>query len=546
MPNAAQGYTLAALESTFGGIQQLLSETAVSALPASLTSSTALTAANTGMHLMFVVWAHTATGTISSAGTAPNSLAAVTSTSTTLEIRPTNDFPYAVYVTPEIYGAVNASGITVSGLTNGRLVIYGIQAATRLLPGEVKFNDKRKDYLVKQQRGTFAPSHMPPVPLTYEPDWEFAADIQPDSTYLLVPAGFSSSVTTTALPAGGTQLLASTSVTASGNASASTQPTAPGMVVQIALSGSPTTAQTVSVTGTNLDGETLTEVVVPSTKTAGTWTSKTVFQSIASNGIAWGAFGAGNIVVTGFYGWQYQTTPTDPMASVTFYQWDSVGNRVIPFGVCNEWELAGGWEKEAKLAMKGMGQIVGHMGNIASASQQGPALVQSQDLAITGWQSVAYIDAISGTAGTTQQTSVRDWKLSGKNMWETIRTGQFYPPYAYFSRAYHNRHEVTLEMTLDMLIADYQNEYAGAFKKGTRRLVQLWCRHSNPIATISGTPYYLGFKLNFVVRWMEDPQLKYELNKPNVEITLKAIAYLDAVTGYDAQITWVTRLPSWS
>lgn len=144
MPNAAKGYSLAAIESTFGGIQLLLSDTAVSSLPASLTTSTPLTAANTGMHLMFVVYGHTTTGTISSAGTAPNSVAAVTSTSTTLAVCALGDSPYAFYITPEVYGAVNASGITVSGLTNGRVAIYGIQAATRLIPGEIKIMESAR------------------------------------------------------------------------------------------------------------------------------------------------------------------------------------------------------------------------------------------------------------------------------------------------------------------------------------------------------------------------------------------------------------------
>ena len=547
MPNAAKGYSLAAIENTFGGMQQLLTQTAISGLPVSLTSSTALTAATSGMQLMIVVWGHTATGTITVTGTAPNSLAVVAETTTTLEVRPLNDSPYAVYITKAVFGAVNSSGVTLGGgLTNGFCVIYGVQAATRLLPGEIKFTDKRKDYHVVQQRGDFAQSHMPPLPLSWEPEWEFTADLQPDSTYLLVPAGLSSSITTTSLPGTGVVVLGSTSVSTGGSTSASIQPTTPGQVLQIAVIGSPATAATVSVTGTNIDGETVTEVVVPSTKVAGTWTSRTVFASIAASGIANGAFGAGvTITVTGYFGWQQVAIPTDPMASLSLYQWDSVANKVMPFGICESWEISGGYDKEAKIALKGMGQILGLVGDTTSASQQGPSLVQSQDYAITGWQSAIYIDAISGTPGTTLATSVTDYKISGANKWTTKHTSQFYPPYAYFSRAYHARHEITLELTLDMLIADYTNQYALAWKKGTKQIVQLWLRHSNPIATITGTPYYLGTQLNLPVRWEEDPQLKYEIGQPNVEVTLKAMAYYDPTLGYDMQCTWITRLPSW-
>jgi hypothetical protein len=548
MPNAARGYTTAVIESTFGGMQPLLADTAVSALPASLTSSTALTAANTGMMLLIIVYGHTASGTIGIAGTAPLSLAAVTSTTTTLEVRPQGDNPYAVYLTPEVYGAVSASGVTLgSGLTNGRIVIYGIQAPTRLIPGEIKINDKRKDYHVVQQRGTFAQSHMAPLVLTWEPDVEISADLQPDSTFLLLPTGFSSTVTTTALPVGGTVLLASTSVVTGSTVSATTQPTVPGMVVQITLAGGPATAATCSITGTNLDDEVVTEVVIPSSKTAQIYTSKTVWKTIAASGIAFGAFGgSATITVTGYFGWQFVAIPNDPMASVSLYQWDSVANKLVPWFLCNEWEINWGQEKEAKVALKGPAQIVGLVGDVSNANQQGPAVVQSQDLAITGWSSVIYIDPLAGPAGTTLAGSTIEGKMMGKNNWTTIRTAQFYPPYAYFTRAYHNRHEFGLELTLDMLIADYQVQYTGAWKKGTKQIVVVHIRHPNPICTIAGVPYYLGPKIAMTARWEEDPQLKYEIGSPNVQITLKATAWWDAPSGYDAQLTWVSRSPSWS
>lgn len=550
--NSALGYTLSALEiGTAQGIVTLLPETAIASLPVSLT--TPIPAANstaTGMHLWIRVWNHTASGTIAIAGTAPNSLGAVTSTTITLAVPLQNDNPYADYITPEIYGAVSASGVTLGGgLTNGRVVIYGITAAAgnRLMAGEFKLIDKRTDHTVVQQRGDFAQSHMAPIPLVSKAEFDFQCDLQPDTCYFVVPAGINSTVTTTALPAGGTSLLASTSVVTGGTVSATTQPTTPGMVVQITLAGGPATAATVSVTGTNLDGETVTEIVVPNTKTAGTWTSNTVFASIAASGIAYGAFGgAATIVVTGFFGWQYQATMgAETLSTLSFFQYDGTASKVAPFGLLNQWEVTGGMDKEAKFAAKGMAQLIGLVGDTTSAARQGPALTQSQDQAMSGWETVIYFDGIAGTVGTTQQQDVMDYKIACDLKWETKNTSQFIPPSTFYSRAYRGRHLLSVEFTVDMTTATYDSLYAKAFKKGVRQLVQIHARQKGAICTIAGTPYYLGVKFNAVFRMIDDPQLDYSISKPNVEIKVKGEIYKDDTIGYDLQALWVTRRPSW-
>ncbi len=544
MPNAPKGYSGAVLEAgTSLGLYQLLNPTAISALPVSLTNAIPA-AATTGMHILVRAYNHTASGTITLTGTAPNSLAVAAETTTTL---PVLESPgqYADYTTAAIFGAINSSGVTLgSGLTGGTIVLFGIQAAKRLIVGELKLTDKRKDYPVVQQRGTLAESHMAALAESWDPEWDYSCDFMPDNCMWIVQAGINSAPSSTNLPSVGVAVLASTSIVSASNASAATQPTAPGMILQCVIAGTPTTAATVSITGTNLYGETITEVVVPSTKTNGTYQSQNVFASVAASGIVWGAFGAGTLTVNGFFGFQLTAQTADTLSSVAFYQYDSEGNYVAPYGLCNEWSLDIGIEKEAKVTAKGICQAICLVGNTNSNSQQGPTFAQPQDEAVTGWRTQVWIDGISGTPGTTQQLDVQEVKIVCQNPWKQLHTSWGNPPVLYWNRAYRGRRKIAIEMKLDMAIGTYNTEMQ-AFKRGTKRLTQWQILGLPALGTVSGTTYTPGWTITAPVRWVEDPQRTFQLSQENVELTLKGMAYYDSGLGYDLQVVPNTRIASW-
>jgi len=546
MASTPKGYSGVALENT-SGIQQLLSATAVSSLPVSLTSSTALTAATTGMHLLIRAYNHTATGTITVAGTAVNSLAVVSETTTTIPILE-NPGNYADYVTSAVYGAVNASGVTLGGgLTNGSITIYGIQAAKRMVLGEFKLVDKRQEHVVPTQRADFSESHIPSLPLADDPEWEYQADLWPDSSSFIFTTGINASPTTTAIPASPVAILGATSVTTSGTVSASLQPTTPGMILVIALTGSPTTAQTVSVTGTNVYGETVTEVVVPSTKTAGTWYSYNTFASIASNGIAYGAFGGtGSITVNGQFLWQLSANTSDaPLNSFAACQYDGIGSYVAPDCITDSWELQFGEDKEAKISAKGKCQAVLNVGNFATTTSQVPALTNPLDEAITGWRGLVFIDAISGAPGTTSFGTAIEGKIACALKQKTTHTSAWNPPARWFSKVDRGRREIMVELKVYMDATTYQNEYAQAWKRGTRRLIQIQLQGLNAMGTSSGTTYSPGYTFNMPVRWVEDPTREFTLSQEFVTLTLKGRAYYDPGLGYDLNVTLNSRYQAW-
>lgn len=543
MGSAAKALSGLGIEYTNSGLQQRLTPTAAASFPASLSTGIPGTSTN-GERLAIQVYNHTASGTVAVAGKAPWSQSAVSETSSTL---PVAELPGEViwYVTSAVYGSVNASGVTVTGLTGGTIAVYGIQAATRLIPGETKLADKWKEYSPKEQRGTFdANYHL--LATAEDPEWEFSGDFYADIALFGFLGGYASDATVATIPASPVAILAAGQTIATGsNASASLQPTAPGMLIQITLTGTaPATAATVSITGTNIFGETVTEVVVPSTKVQGTWVSSNIFKTIASNGIVWGAFGTGaTMTVVGVFGYSYSNSgPSNTLQTFALEQYDSTASFVAPYCLVDEWGIEGGAEKEAKFTAKGPCQQVLPVGDPSVGTNQITAFAQPLDKPLSGWRAIVTIDALSGTIGTTQTTAPIEWKVAEKINWKPLHTSWGNPPTRNWSRAYRNRREVTLELTLDMDQTSFQNEYL-AWKRRQKRLVQVTLR--GPFMGNDTSDYYEGCVLNLPVRWVDVAERDYATGKESVTVKLKGVAEVENSLGYSHLVTWYTRVRAW-
>ncbi len=547
--SAAKGYNMVGAEyGNVGGMQQLLTDTPISGLPASLTTAIP-GAATQGMRLVIFAYNQTAAGTVTVAGTAPFSGAAVTETTTSLPVleKPGD---MAVYVTSNVYATVNASGVTLgSGLTGGRISIFGIQAGKRLLPGIVKLTDKYKEHSPKESRG-FYDRDVDLIPLQKDCDWEATIDGYPDSSLLALLGTYAASPTIASIPASPTSLLAATACVTSGTASLTTQPTAPGMILQVVIAGGPpATAATVTVTGTNLYGEPYSEVIVPSTNQAGTWYSIGVFASVNANGVSFGAFGGTGttVAVNGIFGWQFSGNPGDTLNSYSIEQYDGVGSYVSPFCLIDEWSIEGGAEKEIKQSIKGKCQEVFPVGNTALNTTQITPLVQAQDDAETGWQALVYIDDISGTAGGTANLDVVDWKVTVHSPWEVKYTSWGNPiPFRTWKPAYRLKRYVEAEFTFDLSsgAAGILNKEVMNFRLRKKRQVQLTVK-GVLLGTVAGTAYYKGWVFNLAGRWIDGLDRQLDPDKGNVEVKVKMLCEYDYALGYGHKITQFAQYPTW-
>jgi hypothetical protein len=543
MGNAAKGITGVAVEQGVSGLQLLLNPTAITALPASLTNAIP-GAATTGMRLVIAVFNHTAAGTISLAGTAPLTGAAVNETTVSLPTaEQTGDTIF--YVTTSTFASVNASGVTIgTGLTGGTVVIFGIQVAKRLIAGETKLVDKTAEHSPLDQRGVFDRDfHL--LPLKNEPEWEFAAEYYPTDGLWLSLGAYSSAPTSATIPAAPPALLTGTSVATTGSASLTTQPSLPGMTLGIALGGTaPATAGTVTITGTDEYGEPMVEVVVPATKTQTTYYSQNRFASVATNGVAFTAFGAGaTITITGYFGWQLSGLPSDTLSSFALEQYDSTSSHSAAFCLVSEWTHEGGLDKEYKVSGKGPLQFTAPVGDPTLAANQITAFAQVTDRPVTGYRSLVYVDAIGGTPGTTQQPDCMDFKIAVKINWAFKYTSWAPFPSRTANRAYRNRREVDVELTCDMTNTTFQNEYL-AWKRRATRLVAIQVR-GQLLGVDGGNTYYQGCQWILPLKWIEEPGRSFSGNEDSVTVKLKGKGYFLPSLGYSHKFTqWVTA-PAW-
>src|SRR5439155_4517138 len=109
---------------------------------------------STGMHLLIHVEGNTATGTVAVAGTVLAGSSPETTPTIPLPPAGQNSVVTAFeYVTIATFTAVNASGVTCTGLTNGVITIYGIQAAKYLVPSIADIEKDFDYHSPKEARG---------------------------------------------------------------------------------------------------------------------------------------------------------------------------------------------------------------------------------------------------------------------------------------------------------------------------------------------------------------------------------------------------------
>src|SRR5258708_34585 len=83
---------------------------------------------STGCQLHIYVFGNTGAGTMVIAGTAPVTGSVVNSQTYHVNPAPLNAQGYSEFTTTEVFGTVNASGITLTGLTPCQVMIFGSPA----------------------------------------------------------------------------------------------------------------------------------------------------------------------------------------------------------------------------------------------------------------------------------------------------------------------------------------------------------------------------------------------------------------------------------
>jgi hypothetical protein len=510
------------------------------------------------MRLLIVVTGNSATGTITVTGKdftqAQN---AATETTPTIAVSGTASNPNPTgyeYVTTAIFSTVNASGVTVSGLTGGSVKIYGIQAARFLLPAMLDAEEKFPMYSPQEQRGIMVRDTAIQQLIKQVDIAKLEQTFYPDNCLWLPYMLTGSAPTTATIPASPTALKVSTAVSGS-PFSLTTQPNTlgPGSILQFVVTGS-SAVGTIVVAGTNIYGQAITETILAGVPGAangnGTFYSQQVFASVNASGVSFTGLTSGSCAINGIIAESY--TFTGDSTSNTVYsaalEWYTGTDAITyPFFFLTDVTIEGGTEKETKLTGKGMAQdslVIGNrtttpltastasvpIGTIGAFSN----LWQPFDIGLAGWQVQFYIDALSGTAGTTAYNQVLDYKLSFK-----IPQKPSYPAVNWqrFQKVYRQQRETTMDLTIDF-IDDVQYEN---FRQGfSKSFVQ--CVFTGPyLGATGGTAFFKQWTFTFLIKWTSIKRDVSQMEKVQAQLSGRA-EYTPSV-GYDYTIKVVNQIP---
>lgn len=649
------------------GEQIILNTTAISALPASVTTqpnAISGSSAYSGARLLIVVQGNTASGTITVAGKdfsqAQNSVSETTPTFAAAGSA-SNPTGTSEYTTIQTFDTINASGVTVSGLTGGTVKIYAIDAVRFLLPAMADMEEKFPPHSPQEQRGLmsrdtaieqlvkvvdiskieqmfypdnctwlpFATTGASPfvIPLpslatqikaaaaVSTAPYSIAAGSQPNvigtasriqfvtsgnsATGTITVAGTniagtaitealtipgsdgtfttnnsfatinSSGITISGMTGAATvqvlalsgQVKASYAV-AGGATSLTTQPNTigPDSILMIVASGS-SAVGTVVVAGTNRLGMAISETVqcgVPGAANGnGTFYTNQAFSTVNASGVSFTGLTSGSVIINavpGFSGtWLAGPSSTsnpggsDQLYSVTIEWYTGTDAVTLPFSFFTEATLEWGVEKETKWTAKGMAQDMLAIGNRATtpltASTAGIGIGaiggfndywQPFDVGLAGWQVAVFIDALSGTPGTTAYNQVLDGKV-------TFKTPQkaSYPAVNWqrFQKVYRQQRETDLELTIDFIDLVQYEQFRQNFVK---QLVQL--QFIGPyIGSTLSTVFYKQWAYTFAAKILEAKRDPSKMEK--VEAKFKLKCEYSSLLGYDYKLVMQNQQP---
>jgi len=536
MSSTDLGILAIALESTTNqGRQLLLAETTVSATMSATTQPIAVSSASSHMHLHIIIKGATASGTVTIAGKKSDGTTAVTETTPTIAVA-TSTQPSTHYCTQATYNSINSSGITTTGLTGATITVYGILQATKLVP---------VTYDPKQAFDPFNPNDHRGInyhairwtqlnkKVTFD---KFESAMYPETDTFLGFTLFNSSPTTATVP-GTPDALKTTTAVSGTPLSLTTQPTAPGELLQLVVTGTAVYG-TITITGTNQYGQAITEVVT-CVGGAGTFYTQNVFASVGSGGIAITGLTSGSLAVNGFFGtkWTYLLSGTQTLQTLCIGAFSGTETALYPFSFFESAELDMDVMKEIKVSAKIAAQdavIVGNRSTSPMNTSRLPSLGQPFDGPVVGWNTLIYIDSLSGTAFTTAYNDLLTCKIK-------VATGQK-PVYTATNSQLFNRVYVegkSTDLTIDATVDFTDSVQYELFRQNVKQLVGIKFQ----------SPYYIGNSSGPLFKyWQFTLPLKYEMfdldrSKEKVEAKIAGIAEYEPSLGYAAKLEILNQIP---
>lgn len=508
-------------------MQLLLAATAVSGTITGFTPPSG----STGMRLYIRFQNFTTSGTftINGTGTPGNSEGPVNVAALSAQQLQSPVLASYEYVSTNAYSAI--TNITTTGLTNGTITVWGIQASKFNLP-VTKFASSRKVpiYSPLEHNGLMArdkkliQTHNDTQIANFDSD--FYADLSLYWVYLLI-----GSPTWATLPASPLSIVASATITAS--MTIASQPTAPGMKLIITATGF-TGNPSLTITGTSY-GISTTETVTITAN--GTYYSANVYSALSSIG---GSTNGTTITITGVFGWKGTVNEEATRSTAAVEHFDGSASWIHPFVCATDGDMTINAKAECKLTIKAVAQdrlaIGDRTTNPLQTSRVASIGTPLADMPVAGWQTQIYLDPITGTAQTTVFTDPdEEVKVVLKTPTEPHYT---FNNQQQFTRAYPIKPECTVDLAYD-IINLIQNEQ---FRQNLKQYLVI-ATVGRYIGTTGGSAQYEGWTWTIPGRYDGEYPQEGDPAKGNVFAKPKWRAEYDSSLGCSYQLTIVTTNP---
>jgi hypothetical protein len=529
LATASKGTINIVLEGT-PGEQIALATTPVSATLTGISAPTGSTGAR--YHIKITNWTASGTVTITGTGT-PNNTETYNIATPTLQQTQSPQLASNEYVTVNAYTAI--TNITTTGLASGLITVWQIPAGKYQLSGVMQSKRAPKDYS-PNEHNAYIERDKKLMQLTNASTIDsIKQDVYADLSlwWCYMMMGAPTSIVT--YPASPTSLFTSTAITNSTTTlTPLTQPTAPGMKLIVTTSAF-TTAGTLTVLGT-VNGVSGVSEIISITGT-GTVYSSNVYSAITS---ITNATTSATLGITGVYGWGLTFGSSAQLYSAAIEWFDGTGSWTHPFSFATEGDFDIKVQTEASLTIKGKCQDKLPIGDRTTSPLSGINRIAAiganlNDEPIVGWQSVVYLDPITGTPQTSLYTNVEELKVSIKTPQEEHWT---FTNSQNINRAYAQKRECTCEATLDFIDMSQWEQFRQNLKQYL--VFQFLGQY---LGTAGGSPVYKSWTWTLPIR--TDGNFDPTSDPTKGSVTAKAMwrAEIDPGLGGAYRLVVITQNP---
>jgi hypothetical protein len=309
-------------------------------------------------------------------------------------------------------------------------------------------------------------------------------------------------------------------------------------MLQLVVTGAAASGS-IALSGTNQFGVTTTETVLASGN--GTYYSANVYSAIATSGVTVTGLTSGSLAVNGFFATKFTfLMPSDPVMTFSAAVFTGTDSACYPFGTITSGDFIHDVMKQITLDSKVITQDRIALGDRTTTSLSTSRLAtfgQPSDYPAAGWNTTCYIDAVTGTAGTTQYVDLESCKISvdtGAKETYVAKNQQV------FDRMYYEPAEVKFEAIVDFTTqAEYEQ-----FRQWQKRLFVLKFQDKNYLGTSSSVAQYKYWQWTLPVRYTV---FDLDRSKEKVNAKVNGVAEYSESLGYGAKLDIVAQQsPSYS